>query len=218
MPTLEKLEQAVQLIEKTIKRVVTNGTFGLGPPNTRTPGLMHLGPKPAGDVLGPKPAGDVLGPKPAGDVLGPKPAGDVLGPKPAGDVLGSETGALLAFLTADTQASGLAVSALFAHVASALVRLEHAAAAIERAAAQFLFDPTYGAMLGDDDYERTVEIRFARTFDVMKDVSLEGRRSVRRVLAHPVYGLGPGPEGLEQGERDELAAAAGLNRRNLLLL
>ena len=221
VPTLAKIENALQLVEKTIKRVVTNRTFGLGPPDSRTPGLMHLGPKPAGDLLGPKPAGDLLGPKPAGDLLGPKPAGDLLGPKPAGDLLGplgSETGALLALLTSDAQVSGLAVGTLVAQVALALVRLEQATAHIEQTAGQFLFSPAYGASLSVDDYSRSVEIRFAKAFDIMKEATLQARRTLRRVLAHPVYGLGPGPEGLEQAEREELAAAAGLNHRNLLLL
>jgi hypothetical protein len=230
VPTLTKIEKALQLVEKTTRTVVTNRTFGLGPPDSRTPGLMHLGPKPAGDIFGPKPAGDIFGPKPAGDIFGPKPAGDIFGPKPAGDIFGpkpagdifgpsgSETGALLAVLTSNAQASGLAVSTLVAQIALALVRLEQAAADIERTVAQFLFSPAYGARLSHDDYVRSVESGLGRVFDIMREVTLQARRTLRRVLAHPVYGLGPGPEGLEQAERDELAAAAGLNQRNLLLL
>ena len=161
------------------------------------------GPKEAGDVLGrpegPKEAGDVLGPE------GPKEAGDVLGP------LGSEKGAVLAFLSADAQAAGLAVSTLFTQVALALLRLERAVAATESAAAQFLFEPVYGALLSPADYERAVTDRFKRTFGVLKEASLQARRRIRRILAHPLYGLGPGPEGLGQEERDELAAAADLS-------
>jgi hypothetical protein len=220
--TLARIERSVQLVEKTCKRVVTNRTFGLGPPSSRASTLLHLGPKEAGDVLGPegpKEAGDVLGrpegPKEAGDVLGPegpKEAGDVLGP------LGSEKGAVLAFLSADAQAAGLAVSTLFTQVALALLRLERAVAATEAAAAQFLFEPAYGALLSPADYERAVTDRFKRTFGVLKEASLQARRRIRRILAHPLYGLGPGPEGLGQEERDELAAAAGLSRRTLRLL
>ena len=195
--TLARIEQAVQLVEKTCKRVVTNRTFGLGPPSSTSATLLHLG--------GPKEAGDVFG-------SGPKEAGDVFGP------LGSEKGAMLAFLSSDAQVAGLAVSALFTRVALVLVRLERAAAVIESAAAQFLFEPAHGKMLSGEHYEQAVRQRFERTFGVMKEASLQARRSIRRILAHPLYGLGPGPEGLGQEERDELAAAAGLNRRSLRLL
>jgi hypothetical protein len=133
------------------------------------------------------------------------------GPKEAGEVFGGPK-------EADARAAGLAVSALFAQVASLLMQLEQAAAAIESAAARFLFAPAHGARLSDEDYVKSVGVRFAQTFGVMKEVSLQARRGIRRVLAHPLYGLGPGPEGLQQEERDELAAAAGLTRRNLLLL
>src|SRR4029453_6183196 len=199
----------------------TNRTFGLGPPGSKAPSLMHLGPKPAGEVLGPKPAGDGFGRRTAGEVLGPKPAGEVLGPKPAGEVLGplgSETGAILASLSSDAQMAGLAVSTLLTQIAFALAHLERAAAAIESAAAEFLFAPMYGALLPESDYKAAVRLRFAEEFGVMKEVSLQARRSIRRILAHPLYGLGPGPEGLEQEDRDELATAAGLSRRNLRLL
>jgi Clostripain family len=216
--TLARIEKSVQLVEKTCKRVVTNRTFGLGPPSSQAPTLLHLGSKAAGGVLGapgdPKEAGEVLGdPKEAGEVLGdPKEAGEVLGP------LGSEKGAVLALLSSDALAAGLAVGTLFSQVALALLRLEHAAAAIESAAAQFLFEPAYGSMLSAEEHKRTVRERFERMFGVMKEVSLQARRSIRRILAHPLYGLGPGPEGLGQEERNELAVAAGLNRRNLRLL
>ena len=219
--TLERIEQAVQLVEKTTKRVVTNRTFGLGPPSSRRPTLMHLGPKQAGDVFGPKQAGDVFGPKQAGDVFGPKQAGDVFGPKQAGDVfgpMGSETGAVLALLSSDAQVAGSAVSILFTQVAFALSQLEQAGATIEFAAAQFLFTPAYVKMLSAEEFKESVQLRFSREFGIMKEVSLQARRNIRRILAHPVYGLGPGPEGLGQEERDELAVAAGLSRRNLLLL
>ncbi len=73
-------------------------------------------------------------------------------------------------------------------------------------------------MLSDSDYYATVRQRCGEAFGVLGEVALQARRTIRGVLAHPVYGLGPGPEGLGQAERDALATAAGLNRRNLALL
>ncbi len=125
---LAKIESAVQLAEKTTRRVITNRTFGLGPPSSRADGIqlpIHLGPKPAGGELGPKPAGGELGPKPAGGELGPKPAGGELGPKPAGGELGSETGAYFASLSSDPQVAGLAVCTLIGAVpVRAKIRLD----------------------------------------------------------------------------------------------
>jgi hypothetical protein len=218
---LSRIESAVQRVVKTTKMVVTNRTFGLGPPSSKaggTQGTLHLG-KPAGEILG-KPAGEILG-KPAGEILG-KPAGEILG-KPAGEILGKPAGEILgpfdvALLPTDPQVASGAVSILLASVAVSLMQLERAAADIEATAAQFLFAKNFGAALSDQAYAITVKDRFAATFGVMKEVSLQARRTIRRVLAHPVYGLGPGPEGLDQAERDEVAIAAGLNRRNLALL
>ena len=209
---LAKIENAVQLVEKTTRRVITNRTFGLGPPSSRTDQTqlpIHLGPKPTGGELGPKPTGGELG---------PKPTGGELGPKPTGGELGSETGALFAFMSSDPQVASLAVCTLIGLVTSSLVQLERATADVEAMAAQFLFTPKFGAMLSPVAYEATIRTRCEEAFGILADVALQARRTIRRVLAHPVYGLGPGPEGLGQAERDALATAAGLNRRNLALL
>ena len=191
---LGKIERAVELVEKTTRRVITNRTFGLGPPSSRADGMqlpIHLGPKPAGDQFG---------------------------PKPAGDQLGSDTGALFAYLSSDPQVASLAVCTLIGLVASSLVELERATAGVEAMAAQFLFMPKFGAMLSSRDYATTIEQRCQDAFGQLTEVALQARRTIRRVLAHPVYGLGPGPQGFGQAERDAAATSAGLNRRNLVLL
>ena len=224
---LGKIERAVELVEKTTRRVITNRTFGLGPPSSRADGMqlpIHLGPKPSGGEFGPKPSGGEFGPKPSGGEFGPKPSGGEFGPKPSGGEFGPkpsggefglETGALL---SSDPQVAGLAVCTLIGLVASSLVDLERATAGVEAMAAQFLFMPKFGAMLSSRDYTATVEQRCQDAFGLLTEAALEARRTIRRVLAHPVYGLGPGPQGLGQAERDALATSAGLNRRNLALL
>ena len=218
---LMKIERAVELIEKTTQRVITNRTFGLGPPRSPADGgqsPLHLGPKPIGGELGPKPIGGELGPKPIGGELGPKPIGGELGPKPIGGELGSETGAFLAYASSDPQIANLAVCTLIGLAASSLAQLERATGGVHGAAAQFLFRPGFGAMLSSNDYAAAVEKRCEEAFALLAEVALQARRTIRRVLAHPVYGLGPGPDGFGQAERDALATASGLSRRNLMLL
>lgn len=214
---LSRIEQALQAAEKTTRRVVTNGTFGLGPPGSS----LSTGPKSAGDVFGPKSAGDVFGPKSAGDVFGPKSAGDVFGPKSAGDVfgapgLGGETGQLLAFLASDSQISVLPVSTLFRHVAVALVQLEQAVSLVERVVLELL--PPAQRRLSPPDYRQIVSERCGKAFAIAKETTLQARRTIRGALAHPIYGLGPGPEKMGHAQRDAIASAAGLSRRNLVLL
>ena len=232
---LVNIETAVQLVEKTTRRVITNRTFGLGPPRSQAGSTQfptHLGPPLAG-VLGldPKSAGAVYGldPKSAGAVYGldPKSAGAVYGldPKSAGAVygragqeIGAETGALFAYLSSDPQVANLAVCTLMGLAASSLVQLERAAAGVERIVAQFLFRPKFGAMLSSRDYATAVEGQLEEAFGALTEIALQARRTIRRVLAHPVYGLGQGPEGFGQAERDALATSSGFNRQNLVLL
>jgi hypothetical protein len=57
-----------------------------------------------------------------------------------------------------------------------------------------------------------------RSFRILEDASASSRRTVRRVLGHPLYGLGPGDTGIGLEERQTLAVNGGLDRRNLRLL
>ena len=47
---------------------------------------------------------------------------------------------------------------------------------------------------------------------------MQARRTVRRVLADPVYGFGPGPKGFGIEERQEMARAGGIATGRLKLL
>ncbi len=60
--------------------------------------------------------------------------------------------------------------------------------------------------------------RIASAFRILDAASSTARRTLRRVLADPVYGLGPGLRGIGLEERQELADVGGLSSRNLVLL
>jgi Clostripain family len=219
---LERVERAVGLVETTVKRVVTNGSFGLGPSKSvgLGPKSAGFGPKSAGfgpksAGFGPKSAG--FGPKSAG--FGPKSAG--FGPKSAGfgsDELPSDVDALTAFLPSDAQVAMLSVSAMFRTLATDLANLEQTVADIESAAADCQLQHDFGSVLNDDQYRAALEQRLDRLFAVASEAGQQARRTARAVMAHPIYGLGIGPEDFGQPERDELAIAAGLSQSQLALL
>jgi hypothetical protein len=212
----ERIERAAGLVETTIKKVMTNGSFGLGPPAKSVgfgPKSAGFGPKSAG--FGPKSAG--FGPKSAG--FGPKSAG--FGPKSAGfgpDELGAEIGAISAFLSSDAQIAMMSVSVMFQALATSLVNLELAVADIESAAAECQLQRDFGSVLNDEEYRSALKQRFGKLFAIASEAALQARRTARAVMAHPVYGLGNGPEGFGQPERDELAMVAGLSASQLALL
>jgi hypothetical protein len=59
----------------------------------------------------------------------------------------------------------------------------------------------------------------ARAFRILEEFSLQARRTVRRVLTHPIYGMGPGSGvGIGVDEREELARSGGLDGKTLRLL
>jgi hypothetical protein len=57
-----------------------------------------------------------------------------------------------------------------------------------------------------------------RALAVAEEASKNARRTIRGVLSHPVYGLGPASDAIGLEEREALANAGGLSRRNLRLL
>jgi hypothetical protein len=57
-----------------------------------------------------------------------------------------------------------------------------------------------------------------QAFGILRERATSARRIIRKVVANPAYGLGPTPAAFDRDERDELANAAGLSARNLLLL
>jgi hypothetical protein len=69
-----------------------------------------------------------------------------------------------------------------------------------------------------DGGERLARRQVERAFRIVADASIDARRTLRRVLAHPVYGFGPGSSGINVGDRRELARLGGLNSSALMLL
>ena len=56
------------------------------------------------------------------------------------------------------------------------------------------------------------------TFRTLEEVSAAARRTIRRVLSHPVYGLGPGDGDVPADLRQEFASRGGLDRTRFTLL
>ena len=195
---LATIEDAVHRIEKATKRVVTNTTFGLGPPDTSSgssstkplgfgfkPQELGFKPQELGfkpQELGFKP--QELGFKPQELGFKPQELGfkqQELGFKPQElgfkqqelglQQWGSQVGALSAFLSSDEQVAMLAVSVLFSHVALALAQLEDAAGTLESTAALFVFRPDYGSLLSTTDYQRVITDRLDAAFGAMKEAA-----------------------------------------------
>jgi hypothetical protein len=68
------------------------------------------------------------------------------------------------------------------------------------------------------DFLKAASQEIEHGFCVLEEASASARRTVRRVLSHPVYGIGPSSGVLGLEERRALASAGGLDRRSLRLL
>ena len=212
----ERIEKAVHLVETTVKGVMTNSAFGLGPPvKSDTPmGAPVKSDTPMGaPVKSDTPMG---APVKSDTPMGAPVKSDT--PMGSGDA-GAEWGAMTAFLSSDTQVAILSVRVLFRALAASLSSLEAALSDIEFAAAECLLVRDFGKDLAaKDEYPNAMKERFERLFAIMAETASQARGTVRNVMAHPVYGLGRGPEDFGQSQRDQLAVSAGLSRRQLLLL
>ena len=106
---------------------------------------------------------------------------------------------------------------LFKQVGQSLISLEAAATGVESAARAWLVDSPV-PISNPRDANRATAQQIDQAFQVLEAASLDTRLTLRRVLAHPVYGLGPGEEPLSMDVREELALFGGLSRRALKLL
>jgi hypothetical protein len=111
----------------------------------------------------------------------------------------------------------LRVADLFRQVGESLVSLEAAATGVETTARALLVDSPI-SMREQRDASRATAQEIDQAFQELEAASLDTRLTLRRVLAHPVYGLGPGEEPLSVDTREELAIFGGLSRRQLKLL
>ena len=199
------IELAIAVTERVIRRGLTNARFGLGPysPNKLT-----------GDLRAGMGNGDVKPGSGNGDVKPGSGNGDV---KPgSGDDGGlvrpaSSSGDLRADLAL------VRVADLFKQVGESLIALEASAADAEVAArATLVLSPV--STPDPQDAQRATVQELDQRLGVLAEASAETRRTLRRVLAHPVYGLGPGEEPLSMDTREGLALRGGLSRRFLKLL
>lgn len=219
----ERIERGVGLVETTVKSVMTNGSFGLGPPVKSGFGLPDVKGQGFGlpDVKGqgfglPDVKGQGFGlPDVKGQGFGlPDVKGQGFGP----DDLSSKVGALSAFLSSDAQVAMLTVTVMLRAIVNSLRNLEQAVANIELAATESQLERDFGSVLDDGEYRDAMNQQLTRLFDIAKEAALQARRTARDVMGHPVYGLGSGPDDFGQSERNELAISVGFSRRQLALL
>jgi hypothetical protein len=188
---LIRVERALAEVERTIRRGFTNARFGLGPLSSAAPGFINEPPKSGSGVEPPKSGGGVEPPKSGGGV-------------PGLPLLANGGGDLRVDLAMTR------VCDLFQQVGQALAQLEDAASEVETMVRAQLA-PTNPPV---DGQSGTIE----RAFLLLQDASSAARRTMRRVLAHPVYGLGPAEAELTFDARQELARGGGLDKRHLRLL
>jgi hypothetical protein len=214
--SLWALEDTIQDLERAVRRTLTDGTFGLG-----------AGPGGSGSLIGgmysasdlSKPGGLLSArdlSKPGGLLNAPdlsKPGGLLSAPdlsKPGG-LLGpaaSDPGPAIVTLVS----TAATIAALFAQVGGAFARLETAVGEVET----LLALATSGAAGAKGGPPNRLLIR--RAFRVAAEAAAEARRTVRGVLADPMYGLGPGPDGVGVEGRLGLARAGGMNSTQLRLI
>ncbi len=103
---------------------------------------------------------------------------------------------------------------LFKQVGESLISLETAVSAVEATARAMLVMSPISTPDPLDAQTATAQ-QIGQAFQVLEEASAGTRRTMRRILAHPVYGLGPGEEPLSLDTREELAAVGGLQPAQL---
>jgi hypothetical protein len=179
--------------ETTLRRTLTNGSFGLGPSLGAVERKPDLGAGERKPDLGAGERKPDLGAGERKPDLGP--AVQVTEPSAA-------------IVTMD----------LFGQVATSLLTLERATAEAETIAALGLLgsaaSPGLEVLLTGARSFSQVE----RAFRTLAEASTEARRTLRRVVSHPAYGFGPGDAALDAEARRSLARASGLSSATLALL
>ena len=184
---LETIERALGAAEKMILRALTHVRFGLGPYSPQKPQLGEV--KPGTGIGEVKPGTGIGEVKPGTGEVKPGTGEVKPGTGDVGALLrpGSSTGDLRADLAL------LRVVDLFKQVAGSLIALEAAAAGVEDLARAMLVVAPVSTP-DPRDAQRATAQEIDQAFGVLEEASLDTRRTLRRVLAHPVYGLGPGED------------------------
>jgi Clostripain family len=202
-----RVENAVGDVERATRRGLTNAKFGLGPnsPTQFNIGLGDISEQPKSEM------GDISEqPKSEMGDISEQPKSE-MGPssrRTAGGIRSGDLRVDLAFAR---------VVELFSQVGGALRQLEEATLEIETVARGMLID----AQVQDLTKRQLLDAardEIDRAFRVLQEAATTARRTVRQVLAHPVYGVGPASGVISLDDRQALAAAGGLDRRSLRLL
>jgi hypothetical protein len=226
---MRRVEDAISNVEATVVRGLTNARFGLGPIGSSQSALgagAALGIDPPKSGLGIDPPKSGLGIDPPKSGLGIDPPKSGLGIDPPKSGLGIDPpksglgmGSLGTGMSGDLRMDMALtrVVDLYRQVAEALFALEEAALSVEVTARTVMSSQAVQSMSKKDLEEASAQ-QIKRAFRLLDDASMGARRVVRRVLAHPIYGIGPGSSDLGLEERQVLARAGGLDRRGLRLL
>jgi hypothetical protein len=203
------LERLIGKTERTIRRTLTNGTFGLGPGlgvARDKEGLLGLARDKEGLLGLARDKEGLLG-------LARDKEGLLGFARDKEGLLGSASSVSAAAAT-----PGAVIGELFREVGAALQALEGAGADAETIAAKALLAPGGTAGFELLSHVTLAKSRLERAFRSLSEASADLRRTVRRVASHPTYGIGPGAGGVTVDDRRELAVASGLNTTQLVLL
>lgn len=218
---LKRLEDRLGQVERTVRRVVTDATLGIGP--SPSPGGIgaSFNEKSTDAGLNVKPADHGLLEKPLhqglSDVI--KSTDPGLG-SPATPALGQiSLGSKIVFASSNSELGSLATVELLGQVTRGLLLLERDVARIERDIAYYPANQLLlEAALPTDSFEAALKDRLDELFDLLEEDHVRAHMTIRWVLRHPTFGLGPGPLAIGRADRESFAAAAGFNRRQLRLL
>jgi hypothetical protein len=207
----KSFEATLADMEATLRRTLTNGTFGLGPALGAGERKPDLG---AGEHKADLGAGER---KPDLGVDQDNP-GLASGPKSGNLDAGERKPDLGPAVQVTEPSAGTVTMSLFGQVAKSMQALEQATTEAETVAALGLLgsatSPALEPLLTGAKTRGQVE----RAFRTLAEASNEARRTLRRVVSHPAYGFGPGDTALDVESRRALARASGLNSTTLALL
>jgi hypothetical protein len=207
-----KVENAIGEVERAARRGLTHPTLGLGPAFPGQFGPDHPPKIGHGPDHPPKIGHGPDHPPKIGHGPDHPPK---IGHGEAGESLANGVALVGGDLRVDLALAR--VAELFQQVGRALKALEQATLEVEATARTVLAgaqseDMTKEELLG------AAAVEIDRSFRILEEASTNSRRTVRRVLVHPLYGLGPGTTAIGLEERQALAVSGGLDRRNLRLL
>jgi hypothetical protein len=192
----ESLEDVAASVERTVRKVLTNSTLGLGDG-------VRMGKPDMG--------------KP--DMGKPDMGKPDMG-KP--DMGKPDMGTLARLRTSDgdsfEQSDGLSAIKLFRRAAVALKLLEEAITEIESDVRLILTNPPPGTNGDGEDYKRRSVEQVELSFRTLNEVVKNARDTVFGILADPSQGLGPTEQRSVTFDRQNLALAGGLSALDLSLL